>query len=517
MTDFVVLSTDQMRAGEAAAIAGGTSGAGLMENAGVRASEIIMRAWNARPAVVLCGPGNNGGDGFVIARQLKEAGWPVRVGVLGSADALAGDAKLMAGLLETPIEPIGDVGPALLEGAGLIVDALFGTGLARDLDGAALAIVNAVNIHPAPAVAIDIPSGVNADTGAVMGAAVQATRTLTFQFQKPGHLLFPGRAFAGAVDVVDIGIDAGALKEIRIDTLENQPAIWGREFRRPTFQTHKYDRGHVFVMSGGRYETGAARLGARAALRTGAGLVTMLSPSDAAPEHAAHLTTVMLRVANTPEEIAGVFRKDDKHQEVALIGPAAGVDAGTRDAVLAVLKTTAGVVLDADALSVFASEADVLFSALRGEDVLTPHEGEFQRLFASVIGDGRLARARAAAKTAGAVVVLKGADTVVAAPDGRAAINVNAPPDLATAGAGDVLAGCIAGLKAQGMPGFEAACAGVWLHGAAGQAVGPGLIASDLLTAIPSVLRALLTPPAKAPADQTQADQASSSPQPPAS
>ena len=492
MNDVVLLTTEQMRAAEAAAMAAGVSGAALMEAAGMRASEIIMRAWDQRPVAVLCGPGNNGGDGFVVARRLKEAGWTVRVGLLGDKDALKGDAKLMAGLYDGDVAPLS---PSVLENAGLVVDALFGTGLVRPLEGVVLDVIRAVQSHGAPVVAIDIPSGVNADSGMIMGAAFQAARTVTFQYKKPGHVLFPGRALSGVVDTVDIGITPEMAKGVRVDTLENQPAIWAGQFRRPTFQTHKYHRGHVYAVSGGPYRTGAVRLAAEGALRIGAGLVTVISPSDAADENAAHLTAIMLRVANSADEITDVFRGGDKYREVAIIGPGAGVGDATREKVAEILKSTAGAVLDADALTSFSEEAGALFSLLRKDDVITPHAGEFGRLFDGDEADGRLALARRAAAMAGAVVVLKGADTIVAAPDGRAAINVNAPPDLSTAGAGDVLAGFIGGLKAQGMDGFEAACAGVWFHGAAAQVSGPGLIAEDLPRAAPAVLRSLLSPP----------------------
>jgi len=489
---FILLSTEEMRAAEAAAIKAGISGAALMESAGGKLAEIAMRAWTPRPVAVLCGPGNNGGDGFVAARKIAEAGWPVRLGLLGERSVLKGDAKLMAELYEGEIE--GAAAP-VLEGAGLIIDALFGTGLARPIDGAARAIIEAVNAHPAPVLAADIASGVHADSGAVMGAAVQAARTVTFFQKKPGHALFPGRALSGAVDVADIGITAEHAADIRPATFENQPAIWGAGFRRPNWQAHKYMRGHVMAVSGGKLNTGAIRLAAMGALRIGAGLVTVLSPAEATAIHGAQLTAIMLREVSGAAEIAENLQGADKYPMAAIIGPAAGVGEATRDKVLAILKTHAAAVLDADALTSFADDPAALFAALREGDILTPHTGEFARLFGDAgAADGKLAAARAAAAKAGAVVVLKGADTIVAAADGRAAVNVNAPADLATAGSGDVLAGFIAGLRAQGMAGFEAACAGVWFHGAAGQAAGPGLIAEDLPGAVPAVMRSVFAP-----------------------
>ncbi|MEE2692440.1 MAG: NAD(P)H-hydrate dehydratase [Pseudomonadota bacterium] len=489
---MILLTAEESKKADALAAARGIAGAGLMERAGAGVASIVTRGWDKRPVAVLCGPGNNGGDGFVVARLLKEAGWPMRLALLGERGALKGDAALMAGLYEGDVEPFA---PSVLEGAGLIVDAIFGVGLARPVDGAAKAMIEAANAHPAPTLSVDIPSGVDADTGRVLGAAIQAARTVTFFTRKPGHLLFPGRALAGPVDIIDIGVPPDVLREIAPKIVENQPAIWGPQFRRPTFAAHKYARGHAAVISGGRLKTGAARLAARAALRAGAGLVTLFSPKEASAENAAHLTSVMLREAAGAAEVGAAL--SDARFTAALIGPGAGVGQATVETTLAILKSQAAAILDADALTSFEASPNALFAALRPDDVLTPHGGEFARLFKdlSVDAAGKLEAARQAAARARTVVVLKGADTVIAAPDGRAAINANAPPDLATAGAGDVLAGFVAGLRAQGMAGFEAACAAVWLHGACGQAAGPGLIAEDLPDALPVVLKSLLSPP----------------------
>ena len=493
MAGFILLSSAQMRAAEASAIKAGVASASLMEKAGEAVAGIAMQAWTKRPVTVICGPGNNGGDGFVAARVLAEAGWPVRLALLGQREALKGDAKLMADLYEGEISTFS---PSLLDGAGLIIDAIFGTGLARLIDGDYRAAIEAINAHPAPALAVDIPSGVSADTGAVMGVGVNAARTVTFFQKKPGHVLFPGRALCGAVDTVDIGITAEAVAGLTPDTFENQPPLWGASFGRPTWQAHKYHRGHVMAVSGGPYNTGAVRLAAMGALRIGAGLVTVLSPGEAASIHAAHLTAIMLRRADTAEDISSNMQDADKYPVVAIIGPAAGVDEATRDKTLAILQSKASAVLDADALTSFSDHQARLFEALREGDILTPHTGEFARLFPDIaLSDGKLSAARTASQKAGCVVVLKGADTVIVAPDGRAAVNVNASADLATAGSGDVLAGFIAGFRAQGMPAFDAACAGVWFHGACGRASGPGLIAEDLPSAAPSVFRALLAPP----------------------
>ncbi len=475
---------------EARAIAAGLSGKAMMEAAGSAAASFIIRTMTPRPAAVICGPGANGGDGFVVARLLKEAGWPVRTGLLGARDALKGDAALMASLFDGAVE---DVSPAIFDGAGVIVDALFGTGLTREVGGASKAIVDAANAHPAPAIAIDIPSGVDADTGAVLGAAINAAATVTFITRKPGHLLFPGRALSGAVEVADIGVAARHVAAQQPMLFENDPALFATHWRRPDWRTHKYLRGHAAVVSGPRLRTGAARLGALAALRAGAGLVTVLSPSDAADENAAHLTSVMVREADDAEAVAAILA--DPRFTAALIGPGAGASEATRTKTQAILSSRAAAVLDADALTSFETAPAALFAKLRRDDVLTPHWGEFSRLFPAQAAEvfGRHTSAKNASVYANAVVVLKGADTIIAAPDGRCAINSNAPFDLATAGSGDVLAGIIAGIRASGVPGFEAACAGVFLHGICGKVAGPGLIAEDLVAAIPKALSLLRT------------------------
>lgn len=473
---------------------GGLASAALMENAGAAVANAVKTGWTTRPVAIVCGPGNNGGDGYVAARLLAEAKWPVRLLLLGDPSALKGDAKLMADLFEGDVEPFA---PEALNGAALIVDAIFGTGLSRDVEGAPRAAIEAINASPAPVVAVDMPSGVNADTGAIMGVAVEAARTVTFFAKKPAHALFPGRALCGTVSLADIGIKPDALSAITVDLFENGPSLWGGAFGRPTWRAHKYHRGHVFSVSGGSANTGAARLAAAGAARIGAGLVTVLSPPDAASVNAAHLTSTMLRVFETPDDIADALSAKPDYQRVCVIGPAAGVSAATRKNVAAALRASSAVVLDADGVTSFTDAPKSLFDQLRGSDVLTPHEGEYTRLFGAIGADGRLKAVRDAAKRAGCIVILKGPDSIIAGPDGRAAINVNAPADLATAGSGDVLAGFVAGLLAQGMPAFEAASAGVWFHGAAGQAAGPGLIADDLPRAVPSILRALLTPQQK--------------------
>jgi NAD(P)H-hydrate epimerase len=462
--------------------AAGTSGTDLMQNAGGAVAREVMTRWSARHVAVLCGPGNNGGDGFVIAGVLAAAGWPVRVGLLGAVAGLRGDAALHAARWKGPVEPL-DVG--ILDGAELAIDALFGSGLSRPLDAEVVRVLDAAAERRIPVAAVDVPSGIMGDTGESLGA-VQAELTVTFTRKKPAHLLLPGRDLCGTQVLADIGTPSSVLELIAVDTWENGPALW--RDRLPQLKTagNKYSRGHALLV-GGYPTTGAARMAARAAARMGAGLTTIAVPERGLDVYAAALTSIMVRPIAGTQDLRRLL--DDRRFTAFLIGPGAGIGEETRDHVLAMLGTGRPVLLDADALTVFAQRPTDLFDAIRGPCVLTPHEGEFARLF-DASGD-KLARARRAARESGAVIVLKGADTVIAAPDGKVIINANAPPTLATGGSGDVLSGMILGLLTQGMDAFAAAAAAVWLHGAAAQVFGPGLLAEDLPDLLPGVLRRL--------------------------
>lgn len=489
-----VLTTTEMERADRLTIAAGTPGFALMMSAGQAVAEAAMDLVEEGPIVVVAGRGNNGGDGFVAAAELAARGREVSVILLCERDSLQGDAALAAKGWKYPVLPFN---PQALGKPALIIDALFGAGLNRPVKGDPLEMIAAVNANGTPVLAVDLPSGINGTTGAVMGAAVQATETVTFFRKKPAHLLLPGRMYCGRVRVADIGIAAQVLDEIKPLTAENVPQAWRWSFPVPRIGGHKYARGHAVVVSGDLASTGAARLAARAALRAGAGLVTLASPRDALAVNAAALTAVMVRAVDNPIQFAELL--DDKRLNACVIGPGAGVSARTRDFVHTALSAQRHLVLDADALTSFAGSPDRLFEAIKASDscgvVLTPHEGEFPRLFSDISnkhpGRSKLERVRAAAERSGAVVLLKGADTVIASPDGRATIAANAPPWLATAGAGDVLSGIIAGMLAQGAPAFEAASIGVWLHGEGGSEAGPGLIAEDLTEVLPAVFRRL--------------------------
>lgn len=483
-----LLDPQEMGQADRAAVALGVPSLALMEKAGRAVADVVARHPLSTRVLVLCGPGNNGGDGFVAARVLAQRGYRVRLALLGPREALRGDAAVVAGQWRGSVESAAGVD---LCSADVLVDALFGAGLARDLDGEARALVERMAGCGRPIVAVDLPSGLDGATGQVRGAAAAAVETVTFFRRKPGHLLEPGRSLCGRVRVADIGIPDAVLEQVRPRTALNTPALWDGLFPVPRARGHKYDRGHAVVVSGTAWTSGAARLAARGTLRAGAGLVTIACPPDVLPLQAASYAAIMSRPMATAEDLARLLA--DARLHTVLLGPGLGVGAATREKV-EIAAPGRRLVLDADALTSYAGAAWALaaLAARSAALIITPHEGEFARLFAgdSVMAEpSKLARARRAAARLGAVVVVKGADTVVAAPDGRAAIAENAPPYLATAGAGDVLAGFITGLLCQGMPAYESAAAAVWIHGEAARVAGPGLVADDL----PEALRVVYT------------------------
>lgn len=484
-----ILTVEQMYAADRWAMEQGTSGLSLMENAGRACADLIFDRFRKGQVCVLCGPGNNGGDGFVIARVLRDQGWGVSLFLLGERAALKGDAAHMAHKWNGPIHPLT---VDAVDGADLIVDALFGAGLSRDVEGLVASVIERAGGAGTPVFAVDVPTGIDGNTGAVRGIAFNAEVTVTFFRKKPAHLLYPGRRHCGEIFVKEIGIGELALESLSLNLFENTPEVWRGALPRPGEEGHKYTRGHAVVVSGGASATGAARLGARAALRAGAGLVTVASPPSALQVNANHLTAIMLQRFEGAEGLTAIL--DDKRKNAVLVGPGNGVGSETRENVQAILTSGAAAVIDADALTSFEEIPRDLFVSIgnyfAGPVVLTPHEGEFKRLFPQLEGS-KLERAHAAAEASGAVILLKGPDTVVAAPDGRAVINANAGPELATAGSGDVLAGIVTGLLAQGMPAFEAAAAAVWMHGTAGHLFGWGLIAEDLPELLPRVFREL--------------------------
>ena len=433
-----LLTPAEMALADAAAARLGAATEILMGNSGRAVARAVRARFAPCRVLALCGPGNNGGDGLVAARILAGMGWPVRVARLGEAGFTASEAAR----------------------ADLVIDAVFGAGLARDVGPEVSDVLRAAR----RVVAIDVPSGVDGATGAVRGYAPQAVLTVTFHRLKPGHLLLPGRELCGETVLADIALPEAATPAVR--AFRNSPRLW--RIPSPTASGYKYSRGHASVL-GGAGMTGAARLAAVAARRVGAGLVTIAASPEAGALYRVGEPGTIVDDRPLTEQLG------DGRRNAWLCGPGLGANAA-RAALPVLLASGRLVVVDADGLTVCAGEPRLLLGAA----VLTPHAGEFARVFGPA-GSDRVAAVRAAAALTGAVVLLKGADTIIAAPDGRCAINDNAPPWLATAGSGDVLAGVVTGLLAQGMASWEAACAGVWLHGRAGTLAGRGLIAEDLL------------------------------------
>jgi hydroxyethylthiazole kinase-like uncharacterized protein yjeF len=479
-----LLSVVQMGEADRLAVESGVPSLDLMEMAGSHVAAEVREHAPSGDVAILCGPGNNGGDGYVAARLLKSEGRNVWVESYGDPAQLKGDAREMFRRWDGTTRPI-----SAQRTSAIVVDALFGAGLSRPLENDLGSIVDALNTSGTPVIAVDVPSGLSGDFGRVLGnSCVRARATVTFFRKKPGHLLMPGREYCGETKVVDIGIPGDVLQTIRPTSFESGLSLWAEEFPWPALKAHKYNRGHAVVVSGPAHATGAARLAARGALRVGAGLVSVASGREAQSVHAAHLTAIMIKPCDDAKELAALL--GDKRFNAVVIGPGLGIGAVTKDLVAAALQSAAAVVLDADALTSFADSPRELFSQIGERTVLTPHEGEFERIFPGILESSasRLEAALAASAHAKCIVLLKGPDTVIATPDGLAAINANAPPWLATAGAGDVLAGFVAGLLAQGMPPFAAASAAAWLHGEAANYFGAGLIAEDLPEMLPDVL-----------------------------
>ncbi|WP_434733949.1 NAD(P)H-hydrate dehydratase [Rhizobium sp. YTUHZ044] len=476
----LLVTPAEMSAIDAAAAASGIDSFGLMDRAGAAAAAAALRLHpGALRFVVLCGPGNNGGDAYVAARHLRESGATVALFHLGDPAKLKADAARARAGCALKGQELGLYRP---EAGDVVIDGLFGAGLGRAVPADVVDLIKRVAEAGIAVLAIDLPSGVDGRTGKVLGAAFQARNTITFMTRKPGHLLMPGRELCGELEVFDIGIPARIIRaEAGGAIAENTPDAWKGVLPAEQLETHKYKRGHMVVFSGEADKTGAARMSAVSGLKAGAGLVTIAAPGAAIAANAAHLTAVMLHAVDDEADLAEWL--SDKRLQTFVLGPGFGVGAKARGFVTALADRR--LVLDADGISSFKDDPQQLFDLFRGEPrlVLTPHEGEFSRLFADICGDetlGKVDKAVAAARRANAAIVYKGADTVIASPDGRALINTNAPVWLATAGSGDVLAGIIGGLLAQGLPTFEAAAAGVWLHGEAGQRAGKGLTAEEL-------------------------------------
>lgn len=467
----------------------------LMQSAAKAVADIVLNEYRShRRIAILCGPGNNGGDGYAAASLLKAHGFDVVCFSLASPRENS-DGKKAFTLWDGITSSIQLFVP---DNFDLIIDALYGAGLDRPLDEALEAVIEKIAESDRPVIAVDLPSGVFGRTGAVAGKAIKATKTVTFFRLKPGHVCYPGRAQCGEIRLVNIGIPDAVLNSIKPSYFLNTPHLWEPLWPILDYDTHKYRRGHAVVFSGPQTSTGAARLAAFAAARSGAGLVTVLAPQDALPVHEMHLTSIMIKKMEDDREIL-TFLAARKVRSVVL-GPAFGALDRAFSIAKAILRegkiTT--LVLDADALTALAGHGQEMFELIKSSPVnviLTPHEGEFHRVFPDIAGRTertRIEKAKDAAEQSGATIVYKGADTMIASPLGRVAITINGTPYLATAGAGDVLSGIIGGLSAQQMPPFEAACASVWVHAQCARHFGLGMIAEDIVSALPVVLSEIL-------------------------
>lgn len=483
-----LLTPQEAAKADAAMVKRGVPIRNLMERAGYAvADQVAAETGFGVSIVAVAGPGDNGGDAFVAAEVLRARGFKIALIDLSNnrgSDAALAAQSAYAGETITADDP-------RVARADIFIDGLFGGGLSRPLDGEAAHLVEHLNALPGRTFAIDLPSGVNGATGEVDGPAIEAVRTITFQRRKPGHFLYPGRAHVGRLTVADIGMPDRVIADVGCQTRANERALWDDAIPQLDDSGHKYRRGHAVILSGPMLATGAARMAAMAALRAGAGLVTLASPASALMVNASHLTAIMLKRVDDAGGLTTLL--SDARHNVICLGPGLPPDGGTQEMVEAACQSSASVVLDAGALSAFAGAPADLCAKVSKGTVITPHEGEFARIFGRY-GD-KLSDARRAAADTGAVVVLKGADTVVAHPDGRAAINANAPPWLATAGTGDVLAGIITAMLAQGVAPFEAAAMAVHIHGAAAHNAGAGMVVDDLIAALHRTMGAFITGP----------------------
>lgn len=487
-----LLTADEMRRAEQITIDGGTPSLTLMENAGrAVAEEVVRRFPRGSKVAVCCGRGNNGGDGFVCARILRERGFQVRLGLLGAPEDLKEEPKEMARRWDETIEPLNT---SMLEGTDIIIDGIMGAGLKGPVNGEIADIIQSVNEKKTPVIAIDMPTGIEMTHGSVQGIAFEAVSTVTFFRKKTGQVQLPGKTHCGDVRISDIGISSKVLADIVPQTFLNEPDFWLRYYPRLHKEGHKYDRGHAVVVSGPMERTGASRLSAMAALRTGAGLVSLATSKSAFYVNAAQLTTIMLSVFDGAGSLGDLLASDPR-QNAVLIGPGAGLSQQTCENVAAVLSSEATAVIDAEGLTAFEQNPQDLFGLIQNRNaptIITPHKGEFDRIFPELgNAESKLEQTKRAAEISGSVVIFKGPITIIAAPDGLSAIMEDAPPWLATAGTGDVLAGMITGLCAQGMSPFDAAAAAVWMHAELARTFGPGLISEDMPALLPPLLQRL--------------------------
>jgi len=482
-----ILTNEEMAEADQMTIASGVPSIELMENAGKAVFNNIPIK-NIDRVLLLIGPGNNGGDGFVVARLLIEIGISVDIFFYNNGK-ISNDCKINKDKIDSQsfISEIRNY-----SSYSYVIDALFGTGFTRKIPSQLEKIFSIVKKNKIPVYAIDIPSGINGNSSIVNGDCLECVKTITFFNKKKCHYLYPGKNFCGEVIVEDIGIKTDVFKEMMPKIRNNNPELWIKEFPFPSSFDHKYSRGLLIINCGPIYKTGAARLAGRSAMRVGAGAVKLICDDEAAKVLEPQISVELISVVKEKNEIQQIFK--DRKVSSILVGPGNGVNDETKSRTLLALAFVKHVVIDADAITCFEKNPKELFVDTYPHTILTPHEGEFRRLFGDEIAsiEDKVVKTVEASKLAGSIVVLKGADTIIANPEGQAVINSSEAPYLATAGSGDVLAGIIASLVGDNkMSAFNAACAGTWIHSKLGELIGAGLIAEDLIDNIPLIIKKL--------------------------
>lgn len=506
-----LFTISEMQKADRLAIESGISGIFLMEQAGICVTSQFERISSGPCRVtILAGPGNNGGDAFVVARLLKQRAYKIDMFELCSKVGQDGEIKSDANFMKKKWLEIGGQIHSLsnisdiresLDQSTMLIDGLFGAGLNRDIEKPLLSVIHEINRANLDVLAIDIPSGVNGDTGQIMGTAIKASRTCSFHRPKLGHYLYPGRAMCGELNIENIGISVRVSNQILPKQHINSPDLWRGSLNKRAINSHKYHQGSVLVVSGDQTMQGASVLSSNAAVKVGAGLVTMTVAKKELQTHPKSYAAIML--ANLPEgEVAKGLDALVRSKKIiaSLIGPGSMPNFKTQERALALLKTSKRVVLDAGAITAFKGQGELLSAEIKNRDVLvpsvvlTPHEGEFKTLFPDLNVKNKIKAAREAAKRMNAVIVLKGADTVIASPDERVIVNANAPATLASAGTGDVLAGIIVGLIANiDTPLFEAAAAAVYIHGECANKISTELVADELIDHVADVKQVLIS------------------------
>jgi hydroxyethylthiazole kinase-like uncharacterized protein yjeF len=456
----------------------------LMLKAGKLAAKTIDSLYSKRKTLILCGVGGNGGDGFIIAQELFNKGWDIQVSIIGDKNKIKGDSLRALNKLKLKIFSFNEIN---LDKPKLFIDAIYGIGFSRKVNKKECIILNIIDKHPAPVIAIDIPSGIDCNNGKILGFAAYCDLTITFSTLKTGHILLPGSEKINKIKILDIGISKNIINKIEPNVKINNKNEWVKEIVWPKIDDHKYSRGYSLIIGGPKNMTGASRLAAMSAQRAGSGIVALATEKEAAEIYFISLTSQLVKTYKNLKEFNAII--NESRIDSIVIGPGLDVSSKSILKIKSALKTNKRIVLDAGAISCFKNKLEMLIKILSGKEViLTPHEGELKSILPDLSGS-LISKALKAAKILNTIVVLKGATTVIASPNNKAFVNTAGAKWLATAGSGDVLAGIIGGLLSNKMKTFYAAAYGVWLHSEAGKYLGPGLIAEDIPKILPKILK----------------------------